>query len=168
MAINSLNLNGFSLTGSSTLTVTSGIVMNSATTGTANIAAPLSFGTAEGILITNTGATTTINGSGSLSGSGGIAIDAQDLRALARKGHGGRLAVAPAGPDRTGADHDRCLALQASHAASPLFVVRKLAGGKLAVNCSIVGHERGVPAPEPRPTPLVEKPLHERGWLAAG
>jgi hypothetical protein len=44
-----------------------------------------------------------------------VAIDAKHLRALAREGHGGRLAVAPAGPDRAGADHHRCLALEPLH-----------------------------------------------------
>ena len=72
VAINSLNLNGFSLTGSSTLTVSSGLVVNSATTGTATITAPLAFSTAEAILVTNSGASTTILGS--LSGSGGLTV----------------------------------------------------------------------------------------------
>ena len=53
----------------------------------------------------------------------GIAIDAKDLCPLACKGHRGRLAIAPARPDRAGADHDRCLAFQTSHAAPP-FVCR--------------------------------------------
>ena len=74
VAINSLNLNGFSLTGSFLLTVTSGIVMNSATTGTASIDAPLAFGTAEGILTTNAQVPPRRSTVGSLSGSGGLTI----------------------------------------------------------------------------------------------
>src|ERR1700676_1226268 len=44
------------------------------------------------------------------------------------------LAIAPAGPDRPGADHDCCLALEASHSHLPLF--SKLAGRGTAVNLS--------------------------------
>ena len=50
-----------------------------------------------------------------------VAVDAKHLRALARKGHRGRLAVAPARPDRTGADHHRCLALEPFHRLLSLF-----------------------------------------------
>ena len=50
-----------------------------------------------------------------------VAIDAEHLRALARKGHRGRLAVAPARPDRARADHDRDLALEPIHRLFPLF-----------------------------------------------
>src|SRR5579872_1046723 len=51
---------------------------------------------------------------GGLLGGGAIAIDAKNLRALARERHRGRLAIAPARSDRAGADHNRCLAVQAS------------------------------------------------------
>ena len=44
-----------------------------------------------------------------------VPVNAKHLRALARKGHGGRLAVAPTGADRAGADHQRCLALEPFH-----------------------------------------------------
>ena len=46
---------------------------------------------------------------------GRVAIDAEHPGALARKGHGGRLAVAPAWPDRAGSDHQRCLSLEPFH-----------------------------------------------------
>src|SRR5205085_7548595 len=48
-----------------------------------------------------------------------VAVDAKHLRALARERHRGRLAVAPARPDRAGADHHRCLAAEAWHSRSP-------------------------------------------------
>ena len=44
-----------------------------------------------------------------------IAVDAKHLRALARKGDGGRLAVAPAGTDRARPHHHRRLALEPFH-----------------------------------------------------
>src|SRR5207244_8408564 len=44
-----------------------------------------------------------------------IAVDAKHLRALARKGDGGRLAIAPAGPDRARAHHHRDFALEPFH-----------------------------------------------------
>src|ERR1700676_325059 len=59
---------------------------------------------------------------GLLSG-GAVAVDAKHLRALARKGHRGRLAIAPARPDRAGADHHRCLALEPLHRLLPDLLV---------------------------------------------
>ena len=58
---------------------------------------------------------------------GAIAIDAKHLRALARKRHRGRLAIAPARPDRAGADHHRCLALEPFHRLLPsqFVIVRR-------------------------------------------
>jgi hypothetical protein len=50
---------------------------------------------------------------------GAVAIDAKHRRALARKGHGGRLAISPARPDRAGADHQRCLPLEPIHRKLP-------------------------------------------------
>ena len=47
-----------------------------------------------------------------------VAIDAKHLRTLASKSHRGRLAVAPARPDRTRADHHRRLALEPFHRLS--------------------------------------------------
>ena len=44
-----------------------------------------------------------------------VAVDAKHLRALARKGDGGRLAIAPAGTDRARAHHHRRLALEPFH-----------------------------------------------------
>ena len=44
-----------------------------------------------------------------------IAIDAKHLRALAREGGSGRLAIAPAGTDRSCAHHHRRLALEPFH-----------------------------------------------------
>src|SRR4051794_13207276 len=56
-----------------------------------------------------------------------VAVDAKYLRALARKGHGGRLAVAPAGTDRARAHHHRRLALEPFHRLSlPLLSLRFL------------------------------------------
>ena len=75
--VNSIDLNGFSLlAGTNALTVSSGAVLNKvfATTGTATINSPRSFGTAEGIIDTNTGAITTIAGSGKITGSGGLTV----------------------------------------------------------------------------------------------
>src|SRR5439155_797743 len=48
-----------------------------------------------------------------------VAIDAKHLRALARKGHRGRLAIAPTGTDRASADHQRCLPLEPFHRLLP-------------------------------------------------
>ena len=56
-----------------------------------------------------------------LLGRGGIAVDAEHLRALAREGDRGRLAVAPAGADRAGADHHRNLALEPIHRGLPFL-----------------------------------------------
>jgi hypothetical protein len=52
-----------------------------------------------------------------------VAIDAKHLRALARKGHGGRLAIAPAGPDRARAHHHRRLALEPFHRLLPILLI---------------------------------------------
>jgi hypothetical protein len=52
-----------------------------------------------------------------------VAVDAKHLCALARKGHRGRLAIAPARPDRAGADHHRCLALESIHRLSPVMML---------------------------------------------
>src|SRR5207249_2410430 len=46
---------------------------------------------------------------------GRVAIDAKHLRALARKGDGGRLAIAPTGTDRSRTHHHPCLALEPFH-----------------------------------------------------
>ena len=74
-SVNSIDLNGFSLLASTNvLTVTSGGVLNSATTGTATINSPLAFGTAEGVIDTNTGATTVLSSTSAVSGSGGLTI----------------------------------------------------------------------------------------------
>src|ERR1700719_3766702 len=43
----------------------------------------------------------------------------QNTCALAREGHGGRLAVAPTRPDRAGADHERSLSLEPLHRLLP-------------------------------------------------
>jgi len=51
---------------------------------------------------------------------GAVAIDAKHFCTLARKSHRGRLAIAPARPDRTGADHHRCLALEPLHRLLPV------------------------------------------------
>ena len=48
-----------------------------------------------------------------------VAVDTKHLRALTREGDRGRLAIAPARPDRAGADHDRCLALEPCHRVLP-------------------------------------------------
>jgi hypothetical protein len=53
-----------------------------------------------------------------------VAIDAKHLRSLARKGYGGGLAIAPSGPDRTGADHHRYLALEPLHRLLPCLLPR--------------------------------------------
>ena len=78
MTINSLNLNGFSILGSSLLTVSTGLIMNVDTAvgvaGVGTLAAPVALGSAEGIFFTNTGAATTITGSSSISGSGGATV----------------------------------------------------------------------------------------------
>ena len=50
-----------------------------------------------------------------LFGGGSVTVDAKHLRALARKGDRGRLAVAPARPDRARAHHHRYLALEPAH-----------------------------------------------------
>ena len=52
-------------------------------------------------------------------GGGVIDVEAGDARALAGEQHGGRLAVAPAGPARAAAGDDRDLVLQAEHAPLP-------------------------------------------------
>ena len=62
-----------------------------------------------------------------LLGGRGAAIDAEHLRALARKGDRGRLAVAPAGADRAGADHHRRLALEPIHRLLPFSLLSCLA-----------------------------------------
>src|ERR1019366_5821726 len=48
-----------------------------------------------------------------------VAIDAEHPGTLAREGHGGRLAIAPAWPDRTGSGHQRCLSLEPIHRLLP-------------------------------------------------
>jgi hypothetical protein len=55
-------------------------------------------------------------------GGGRVAVDAKHLRALARKAHRGRLAVAPARPDRTGADHHRNFSLEPIHRGLPDYL----------------------------------------------
>ena len=50
-----------------------------------------------------------------LFGGSGIAVNAKHLSALARKRHGGCLAIAPARPNRAGADHHRYLPLEPVH-----------------------------------------------------
>jgi hypothetical protein len=62
------------------------------------------------------------NDPGGLFRGGGIAIDAEHLRALARKGHGGCFAIAPAGPDRAGPDHQRRLPLEPFHRLLPFMM----------------------------------------------
>ena len=52
---------------------------------------------------------------GGLFGSSRVAVDAKYLRAFAREGDRGRLAVAPTGADRAGTDHHRRLALEPIH-----------------------------------------------------
>ena len=52
-----------------------------------------------------------------------VAIDAKHLRALARKGRGGRLAVAPARPDRACADNKRDFSLEPIHRRLPVCLV---------------------------------------------
>jgi hypothetical protein len=50
-----------------------------------------------------------------------VAIDAEHLRALARKDHRGRLAVAPPRPDRAGPHHHRRLVLEPLHRSLPVL-----------------------------------------------
>ncbi len=55
-----------------------------------------------------------------LFGGGVVAVDAEHLRALARKGHRG-----PARPDRAGADHQRGFSLEPIHRRLPHFLIVK-------------------------------------------
>ena len=64
---------------------------------------------------------------GGLFGGSRVAVDAEHLRALAGKGHRGRLAIAPARPDRAGADHDRRFSLEPLHRLLP-FQLLSFAG----------------------------------------
>src|SRR5207302_1141300 len=50
-----------------------------------------------------------------------VAVDAKHLCALTRKGRGGRLAIAPARPDRTGADHHGGFSLEPIHRRLPFL-----------------------------------------------
>ena len=72
---------------------------------------------------------------GGLFGSGSIAIDAQDLRAFARKGHGGALPL----PSRVRSNRrrPRSLSCRPDAPRRSLPICRKLAGRRLSVNRSI-------------------------------
>ena len=64
-----------------------------------------------------------------------IDVDAEHLRAFARAGYRGRLAVTPAGADRAGADDQRDLVLQAvSHWPSP-FASRRARATRSSGSC---------------------------------
>jgi len=82
---------------------------------------------------------------GRLLGGAQVDVDAEHLRAFARAGDRGRLAVAPAGADRAGADDQRDLVLKTiRHRISPAVLNRARADRSSGScrNCSSAAHRR--------------------------